>query len=262
MILASKNVITKSGINYMTEEVSSMPKQAVILCAGFATRLRPLTAKVPKALLPVFGKPLLWHIIHSLKDHGFKEFFINLHHFPDAIKNCLGGGSKLGVKIEYSCEKEILGTAGGLKTFEKDLDDAFLVNYGDLFSKFDYSKFSKFYLAKKPCLGVQVIGPTDHPFDSDLVETDKENRFIKIHKKPHQSLPAAHSSMFGIYLFSKRILNYIPENQYYEIDHHLLPSVLERGEGYFGYGLREGEYVHDIGTHERYKGLKVLKSWI
>ena len=98
--------------------------QAIILSAGFGTRLRPLTDSMPKVMVPLAGKPLLEHHILQLKKHGVTEFFINLHYLPDVITKYFGDGSKLGVKIHYVLEApEILGTAGGVKSFEKNLAD-------------------------------------------------------------------------------------------------------------------------------------------
>ena len=71
-----------------------MLKQAVILSAGLGTRLRPLTDKMPKVMIPIAGKPLLEHNIEQFKKYGVSEFFINLHYLPDVVKNYFGNGSK------------------------------------------------------------------------------------------------------------------------------------------------------------------------
>ena len=101
-------------------------KQAVILCAGLGTRLRPLTDIVPKPMIPILGKPLLEWNIEQFKRHGVTEFFINLYYLPDVIRDYFGDGAKWDVKIVYFQEKEILGTAGGVKNFAGMLDEAFL----------------------------------------------------------------------------------------------------------------------------------------
>lgn len=235
---------------------SEFPKQAVILCAGLGTRLRPFTDTTPKTMLPVFGRPLLSHIVSVLKSYGVKEFFLNLHYLPDVIRNYFGDGSKFGIKINYSYENELLGSAGGLKRFEKDLDDTFLVYYGDLFNIFDYFRLFEFYKKNVPCLGVQIIGETEDPFGADLVTVDGEMRIKKLYQKPHKILPKEDFfSTFGVYLFNKKVLDYIPATQYYEIDHDLLPSILEE-ERYFGCKLKKDEFVYDIGVKERYNKVR------
>src|SRR3989344_9541785 len=105
-------------------------KQAIILCAGLGTRLRPMTDTMPKPMLPLLGKPMLEWNIEQFKRHGVSEFFINLHYLPEVIKNYFNDGSKWGVKIHYNLESEIMGTAGGVKNFESQLRDVFFVIYG------------------------------------------------------------------------------------------------------------------------------------
>ena len=76
--------------------------KAMILAAGYGTRLLPLTEKTPKALLPLCGRPLISYTLAFLKKWGFKEIIINLHHHPQSIKKELGDGSQFGLRINYS----------------------------------------------------------------------------------------------------------------------------------------------------------------
>ncbi len=231
--------------------------QAVILCAGLGTRLRPLTNTVPKAMAPIGDRPLLWHQIEHLKRHGIREIFINLHYLPESITGYFGDGSAFGVKITYSHEPVLLGTAGGLKQFEHQLGEDFLLVYGDVFNKVDYRKLIEYYRSKQPCLGVHVVAKTEHSFDSDLAALDGAMRFQAIYQKPHAQLPAGDFyDMQGIYVFNKKILDSIPEGRYYEIDHQLLPDILKRSEPYYGYPVQVNDYVHDIGTPDRYDKVK------
>jgi len=237
--------------------------QAVILSAGFGTRLRKVTGDtLPKVMVSLAGKPLLeWHI-EQFKKHGIKEFFINLHYLPDVITSYFGDGSQWGVHITYAYEPMILGTAGGVKNFypiegasssggSATLGNRFFVIYGDIFSLMDYTKMAVTFEERPNAIGMELIGETDHPYDSDLVEVDDELRFIKIRPKPHKVLPPRCKAMRGVYIFTDKIFLYIPEKQYYEIDHQLLPDVLSRGERFYGYEC--GDFVKDIGTPERYE---------
>jgi mannose-1-phosphate guanylyltransferase/phosphomannomutase len=226
--------------------------QAVVLSAGLGTRLQPITDNIPKAMVPFGGKPLLqWHI-EQFKKHGVKEFFINLHHLPDIIKNYFGDGSKFGVKITYSFEPEILGTAGGIKQFEPYLGENFFVIYGDMFSLVDYSKMAEEFTEKPDAVGMVVVGRNDHPRDSDLVGVDKNLKFLKIYTKPHgyKKLPDNFRTMDAVFILKNNILKYIPVGKYYEIDHELLPAVLAEGRNFYGY--ETSDYLKDIGTIERY----------
>ena len=231
--------------------MSGTPRQAVILAAGFGSRLRPLTDTVPKAMVPVAGRPLLERHVERLREHGVEEIFINLHYLPDVIRRHFGDGSRWGVGIRFAYEPEILGTAGGVKGFEPHLDEAFFVLYGDIFSLLDYSRMAAAFAGKPDAAGMELVGPTNHPHDSDLAEVDAQNRFVKIHRKPHQVLPERYQAMRGIFILRRRLLAGIPSGSYYEIDHQLLPDALAKGESFYGY-LSE-DYTRDMGTWERYR---------
>lgn len=240
--------------------------QAVILSAGLGTRLRPLTDNIPKVMVPLAGKPLLqWHI-EQFKEHGIREFFINLHYLPDKITDYFGDGSKFGVQIKYALESpEILGTAGGVKNFDGLLKEKFFVIYGDTFYKMNYGRLVDFHSSLKDPIGVGTVRKTDHPMDSDLAVIDDKGKILEFLLKPHKDEllaspkivggggPKDYWGMSAPYIFSKKILEYIPPKKYYEIDHNLVPDLLGRGYNYYAYRLPEGEFRKDIGTIERYK---------
>ena len=97
--------------------------KAIILAAGFGTRLRPLTNNTPKPLLPVGDRPLIQYNLMLLKKYGITEVAINLHYHGEKIRETLGDGRKLGMQIVYSEEPEILGTGGGIKKVSRFLSD-------------------------------------------------------------------------------------------------------------------------------------------
>jgi len=106
---------------------------AVVLAAGFGKRLRPLTDELPKALVPLFGAPLLDHALARLAALRPRRVAVNLHHLPDAIRRHVGDGRRYGVPIVFSHETpEILGTGGALRRLEPLLADPFLVVNGDV----------------------------------------------------------------------------------------------------------------------------------
>lgn len=228
--------------------------QAVLLSAGFGTRLRSLFPDIPKVMVPLLGKPLLeWHI-EELKKHGVREFFINLHYLPEIIRNYFGDGSKWGVNITYVLETpKILGTACGVKNFEGMLKENFFVLYADTFYRINYGELMNFYASLSNAIGVGTARKTDHPWDSDLAVLDAENRATKFLIKPHKELPSDYWGMSAPYIFSQKILDYIPRETYYEIDHNLVPDLLARGYQYYAYRLKENEFRKDIGAPERYR---------
>lgn len=245
--------------------------QAVILCAGLGTRLRPLTDITPKPMLPFLGKPMLERNIEQFKLHGVKEFFINLHYLPDVIRNYFGDGSKLGVKINYYFEPEILGTAGGVKNFsastegqssprgkggsssggENKLGDIFYLIYGDMLSLVDYSKMAENFLTKENPIGMQRTKHTDDCADADVAELDQNMKFLKIHPKPHTEKYKNAHRMRGVFILKKEILSYIPENTPYEIGRQLLPDIVSKGKNFYGYEC--SEYSKGIDTIDKYR---------
>src|SRR4051812_40766202 len=115
----------------------------MILAAGRGERMRPLTDRLPKALLPVGGKPLIaWHL-EKLSAAGFKQIVINHAHLGHLIEAELGSGARFGVDIAYSPETEALETAGGIANALRLLGDApFAVVNADVFSDFDYRQLT------------------------------------------------------------------------------------------------------------------------
>lgn len=114
--------------------------KAMIFAAGLGTRLKPLTYKIPKALVPIAGKPLIEHIIMKLKNSGFNEIIVNVHHFPDQIIDFLKANNYFNIRIEVSDERhELLDTGGGIRKANWFFDDRkpFLVHNVDILSNID-----------------------------------------------------------------------------------------------------------------------------
>ncbi len=113
--------------------------KAVVLCAGFGSRLGSLTKQCPKPLLPIGGYPLLAYILGTLKKYGFTEVALNTHFCPEMIPNYFGDGHSFGISIHYSFEPELQGTAGALWQLRDWLknEDEFIVIYGDILSDQD-----------------------------------------------------------------------------------------------------------------------------
>jgi NDP-sugar pyrophosphorylase family protein len=105
--------------------------KAMILAAGEGTRLRPLTLKAPKVMLPIAGKPILEYTLDLQRFHGITDVAINLHYLPSVVIDWLGDGSRFGMRVTYSVENPILGTAGALTRLRGFFDDTFVLIYGD-----------------------------------------------------------------------------------------------------------------------------------
>ncbi len=121
----------------------------MIFAAGLGTRLKPLTDTMPKAMVPVAGKPLLWHTIQKLKMAGFNEIIINVHHFAEQIIDYVEANNRFGIRIEFSDERDqLLDTGGGIKKAAWFFDDGkpFLIHNVDILSNIDLQSLYRSHL--------------------------------------------------------------------------------------------------------------------
>lgn len=222
--------------------------KAVILCAGEGERLRPFTLTTPKPLLEVGGRPLLERTIGWLRGCGVVELFINLHHLGEKIRGHVGDGTRFGVRVTYSEERTLLGTAGALRAFVPRLDEPFVVVYGDVVADpLDLGDLARAHRAKGG-VGTLVLQKTDRPGDADVIEVDRDLRVLAFHKTPgdfrHGDLASA-----ALYLLEPDLLDDIPSSGSADFIVDVFPRTLARGGRLFGY-VTDKELL-DIGTPER-----------
>jgi NDP-sugar pyrophosphorylase family protein len=242
-----------------------MIRQVGILCAGLGTRLRPFTDSAPKPMLPLLGVPMVEWNIRRFRQFGASEFFVNLHYLPEVLRNYLGDGSRLGVRIHYHFEPEPLGTAGGIKSFEDRLEDEFFLIYGDIFSHLNYGVMEQAWRQKRGALGMQSMKKAMDYSDADVAELDCDARVIAIHPKPHtMTYPNAYR-MRGVFILRREILAAVETGKYSEIGKDLLPAVVERGGAFYGYS--SNDYSKGIDTLDKWKEVETfiaengLTSW-
>lgn len=123
--------------------------KAMIFAAGLGTRLKPLTDKMPKALVPVAGKPMLEHVIMKLKSSGFDDIIINIHHFGEQIIDFLNANNSFGINIRISDERDmLLDTGGGIRHALElfPTDEPVLIHNVDILSDVNLKEFYSFHL--------------------------------------------------------------------------------------------------------------------
>lgn len=131
--------------------------QMVILAGGLGTRMRPLTRKLPKALIPVDGKPFLQYQIELLREQGISDIVVCIGHLGEKVKQHFNDGHDLGVSIRYSAEHNgLLGTAGAIKNAEPLLEDDFFLMYGDSYLPLDYPQIMR-YFRRLQKLGLMMV---------------------------------------------------------------------------------------------------------
>ncbi len=227
---------------------------AIILAAGLGTRMQEKYPGIPKVMLSIGGKPILEQNINYLKKFGFDNIYINLHHLPEKIKNYFKNGKKFRVNISYFEEPVILGTAGALSSMKKDLKERFVVLYGDIFTKLDFTKFLNFHSRKKSQVTL-LVHDSDHPLDSDLIALDDEQRVVKFYISPHpKPVTDTKLSSAAIYILEPETLKYIPKKIPADFMEDMFPDLLQKGFKMYGY--KSDDYSKDMGTPERYEQVK------
>jgi NDP-sugar pyrophosphorylase family protein len=229
--------------------------KALILSAGLGTRLKPLTNKKPKVMITVGGKPILWYHIRLLKKYGIKDIWINLHYFPDVITKYFGDGSKFGVRISYSFEKELLGTSGALKNSDSEIERAFrngktfIVAYGDILPNFNYRRLLNFH-RKRKSMWTEGTHPSAEPWTKGVIETDSKGRITKFVEKGPKKELTSNQVRAGIMVLEPKVLDHIP-NGFSDFGLDIAPKVLKLGLPM--YAIDTKSYSKDIGTLERLK---------
>lgn len=224
--------------------------KAVIAAGGMGTRLSSVAKDIPKALVKVGDKPVIEHQIILLKKHGVEEIHLLLGYLGNKIKEYLGDGSKWGVTLHYHQEEVPLGRTGALASIAHELKEDFLFLSGDIMMNFDVKKFINWHQQKKDSIASLVVQPTDHPFDSDLVQINEEGKVISLMIKPHA--PEAffkNLAIASIFIFSPAVLDYIPKDKKSDFEKDVLPGLLQSGRPVYAYNTPE--YLRDMGTPDR-----------
>ncbi len=158
-----------------------MTPPTVVLAAGKSTRIASVTQGRPKPLLTIAGKSVIEHTLEWLASSGVHDVWINLHHRPDEIRDALGDGSAHDVRLHYSHEEIILGTAGGWKNIAREWKHSSLVVYGDNLMRFDLARLLSAHRASRRIATVALFDPRRHTntrIAGGLVQMDASNRVV------------------------------------------------------------------------------------
>lgn len=224
--------------------------KAMILAAGFGTRLRPLTNATPKPLLPVAGTPMIvWNLL-LLKRHGIRDVVINLHHLGAMIEEALGDGARFGMRITYSHEPVILGTGGGIKQVESWFGgEPVLVLNGDTLFDLDLTSLIAFH-REQEAAATLVLRQDPEAARWGLVEVTDQAQVLRITGRGRSLSPPTTARMFaGIHILHPRLLRSLPVGKESSIIDAYVQGIQE-GERIMGYDF-DG-YWTDVGTPDRY----------
>jgi mannose-1-phosphate guanylyltransferase len=223
--------------------------KAMILAAGEGVRLRPLTQRIPKCMVPCRGKPILEHTLEWLRQFGVTQVVVNLYHLPDVITDYFGDGSRWGMGITYSPEAELLGTAGAVRNVAWFFDGPFLVWYGDNLSRCNIDRLAAFHCSKGGA-GTIALHHREDPTSSGIVGLDDQDRITRFLEKPKAEQVFSHWVSAGIFVLEPEVLQDIPSQGAPDFGRDVFPSLLARGTPLYGYRLSEAEGLGWIDTPE------------
>jgi len=199
--------------------------QVVILAGGLATRLRPITEKIPKSLIEIQGKPFLEYQINLLKADGVKDILLCLGYLGEQIEERFGNGSKYGVNIKYIYDgKKLLGTAGALKKANKLLQEEFFLMYGDSYLPLNYLNIMSWY-KKNDKLGLMVVFKNHDQYDKSNVSV--EGNLVKSYSKINK-MPDMVYIDYGASILKKDTLSFIPEDEIFPLENLFIHLIAQR----------------------------------
>jgi NDP-sugar pyrophosphorylase family protein len=237
-----------------------MLSDAFILAAGHSTRIATVAGGLPKPLLPVAGEPILTRNVRWLARAGVRTIWVNLHHRGDLIRAALGHGEAWNVRIRYSDEPVILGTAGGVRKVLALLSDTFLVVYGDNLVELDVGALVEMHRTRAADVTIAV-------FDERVPNTgiaggrvvlgagDVVEGFVE-GASDARGVPWVNG---GVYVVQRQVMEALPEGQFLDWGKDVFPGLLARGARVLAYQIRG--YCLGLDTPASYeRGLELIAA--
>jgi MurNAc alpha-1-phosphate uridylyltransferase len=224
-----------------------------ILAGGLATRLRPITEKIPKALIELAGKPFIFHQLQYLRKEGIKKVVLCLGYLCEMIQEEVGDGSKFDLDITYSYDGDfLLGTGGSIKKALPLLDENFYVLYGDSFLPINFSPVEESFLnSKKPALMTVILN--ENKWDKSNV-IFKDGIVLEYNKKEPKS--EMKFIDYGLGILSKSLFDKYEEKVAFDLaDFYHLLSIENQLAGF-----EVKERFYEIGSHQGIKETELYLS--
>lgn len=224
--------------------------KAILLAGGQGRRLRSITGKLPKPMVPLVGVPVLDRLLELLRRNGFTDVCATLCYRPETIQEHCGDGSGYGVHLRYRIETEPRGTAGAVRACSDFYGrDDFLVISGDAACSFDLLQLYRQHQSSGAAVTVALY-PDAEPLQYGLVLQDREGYVRHFIEKPDWPHVVTDLVNTGIYIVSPRAMTYVPEDTPFDFANDLFPLLLAANEPILGVPM-DG-YWCDIGTPRAY----------
>ena len=233
-------------------ELSIAEVPVALLAGGLATRLRPTTATIPKALVEVDGRPFIDHQLELLRRNGILRVVVCLGHLGEQVEAHLGDGRALGMDLRYSYDGDtLLGTGGAVRRALPHLGEAFWVMYGDSYMDINYPAILDFF-ARSDALGLMTVIRNENRWDRSnvLFEDDRLLRYDK-----NAPTPEMKHIDYGVSLLLRPVLERVPARRLYDLADVYRDLVAEGRM--VGYAVTQRFY--EIGTPS---GLKETRAYL
>lgn len=219
--------------------------RAIVLAGGEGTRMRPLTRRTPKPLVPLLNRPLLDHLLLHLRDHGFDQITLALTLRAEAIQQSFGRGERLGLALEYAYEDTPLGSGGAIATIAAGWDETFLVCNGDIVTDLDLSGMLAAHLQRGAELSISLYEVPD-PSAFGVADLDATGRIRRFVEKPPREEAPSHYANSGAWLFEPSLLADMDATRFNRVEDELFPAVCAAGRPVFGF--THAGYWADVGN--------------
>lgn len=251
-VLNEKGQIEK--VYDLKKRKSILPLEAMIMAGGRGERLRPLTDKTPKPMLPLSNKPIIEHNIDRLISYGIEKIYISVKYLGQQVVDYFGDGAAKGIQIEYVWEEQALGTAGALSLVDKFNTEHILLMNSDLFTDADFEDLYLNTINHNADMGVATIPYTTKvPFG---IFTINEQQVIGLKEKPVYT----NYANAGIYILNTSVLKKIPQNTFYNITDLMEKLILENHmvihNPIVGYWIDIGQHHDYLNAQEIVKHIK------
>jgi len=220
------------------------------MAGGFGTRLRPLTMNIPKPMVPMMNKPMMYHIVELLKRHGITDIISLLYYQPEIITNYFGDGSQFGVQMKYVRAEADYGTAGAVRNAAEFLDERFIIISGDVLTDFNLTKAINFHIERKAKATI-VLTHAKNPLQFGVVITADDGKITRFLEKPSWGEVFSDTINTGIYVLEPDVLDLIPYQHEFDFSKNLFPLLLQQDMGLYGY-IADG-YWRDVGNLNEYQ---------
>src|SRR5712692_2471199 len=223
--------------------------KAVVMAGGEGSRLRPLTSRQPKPLVPVAGRPIMEHILLHLRHHQMRDVVATVQYLGASIRNYFGDGSEQGVGLTYSVEDAPLGTAGSVMLARQQLKVPFLVISGDALTDIDLGAAVRFHREHR-ALATIVLKPVPNPLEYGVVVIDDGGAVQRFIEKPSWGEVISDLANTGIYVLEPSVFDFFRAGEFTDWSGDVFPKLLKQGEPVFGW-VADG-YWEDVGSHAAY----------